>query len=179
MLVDLKIDLVFIGGNIEESDDGKIHKSDCVSSSAKKGIYHEILGLEKPDLVIGIIFTFYNEILLDSENFVMFIEGFNAGLPAYLSWIPTLKYLKVFTHSHLYLKFTCLYLVQENDIPSYFTEYCWRGYHITLLRLSILDGITVSQGSTNKFKSFVRIPDRSTKIPQFSNHIIFKLQFLN
>lgn len=138
LLVDLKIEMVFIGANVDGSDDGKTHKSDCVRLIAKRGIYHEVLSLEKPDLVIG----------------------FNAGLPAYLSWIPTLKYLK------------------ENDIPSYFTEYCWRGYHITSLRLSILEGITVSQGSINKFKTFVRIPDNSTKIPQFSNHIIFKLRFL-
>lgn len=59
MLVDLKIEIVFIGANVDGSYDGKTHKSDCVRLTAKRGLYHEVLDLEKPDLVIGNLFTFY------------------------------------------------------------------------------------------------------------------------
>lgn len=130
-------DLTFIGPSIAGSANHKVMHNNRMKITLRRGLYHEIIDLPSPDLVVG----------------------FNAGLPAYNCWFETIKLLTL------------------KRIPAYFTEYCWRSYEFTRRKMEKSRMTKISSGSLNPFRCPIRIQCLETELPQFSNAVLFHLEY--
>lgn len=77
------------------------------------------------------------------------VIGFNAGLAAYSSWIPTIKKLK------------------DMKVPAFFTDYCRSSIELSSLMLRDHCDINVSDPVLNPFRSPIRICTQNSIIHYF------------
>lgn len=85
------------------------------------------------------------------------VLGHNAGLPAYITWSKTIAKLEI------------------SRPPAFFTEYCWPAVEYTRDRFDGMNGTRISDGTTNPFRSPIRVSCPESEIPRLSNGILFHL----
>ncbi|XP_048737238.2 zinc finger MYND domain-containing protein 15-like [Ostrea edulis] len=87
------------------------------------------------------------------------VIGFNAGLAAYSSWIPTMNKLK------------------DTKTPTYFTDYCRSSIELSEMMLQDHCGIGISAPVLNPFRSPIRRISSDHDLPWFSNAYIYCLEY--
>nr|XP_022333598.1 zinc finger MYND domain-containing protein 15-like isoform X1 [Crassostrea virginica] len=87
------------------------------------------------------------------------VIGFNAGIAAYSSWIPTIKKLK------------------SMKVPTYFTDYCKSSIELSRLMLKDHCDVMTSDPILNPFRSPIRMTSSDHDLPWFSNAYILGLEY--
>lgn len=138
LLGDIVIDIHLFGRHLHHHVREKVWTISNVTITVHNQLYHKHSSQHRaPHLVIG----------------------FNAGLAAYSSWIPTIKELK------------------DMKVPAFFTDYCRSSIELSRLMLRDHCNIKVSDPVLNPFRSPIRTTSSDHDLPWFSNAYIFCLEY--
>lgn len=117
---------------------------------------------EKVWTISNVVITVHNQLYhkhSPEHRAPQLVIGFNAGLAAYSSWIPTIKKLK------------------DMKVPTFFTDYCRSSIELSKLMLHDHCEIKISDPVLNPFRSPVRRTSNDHDLPWFSNAYIFCLEY--
>ncbi|XP_062621593.1 zinc finger MYND domain-containing protein 15-like [Saccostrea cucullata] len=125
-----------------------------------KHLHHKVK--EKSWTFSNVTITVHNQFYhkhVSQERIPTVVIGFNAGLAAYPSWIPTITKLK------------------DMKTPTYFTDYCRSSIELSKMMLQDHSGISISAPILNPFRSPIRKISSDHELPCFSNAFIYYLEY--